>query len=88
FSVRPLVTGALKEGLVGSGYSERVASEIDAEVQEVLAEADARAKDILVANQGVLDAIADALMEAETLEGDRLDALLLGVTRVTPASVG
>ncbi|MBW3626079.1 MAG: ATP-dependent zinc metalloprotease FtsH [Actinobacteria bacterium] len=88
FSVRPLVTGALKEGLVGNGYSERIASEIDAEVQDVLAEAADRASAILVANQEVLDALADALMEAETLEGDQLDALLLPVTRATPASVG
>ncbi|MBW3626449.1 MAG: ATP-dependent zinc metalloprotease FtsH [Actinobacteria bacterium] len=88
FTVRPLVNGALKEGLVGAGYSERIASEIDAEVQEVLAQAERRAREILVDQRAVLDAIANALMEAETLEGDALDALLLPVTRVSPTPVG
>ncbi|MBW3581410.1 MAG: ATP-dependent zinc metalloprotease FtsH, partial [Actinobacteria bacterium] len=63
-------------------------SEIDAEVQEVLAEAERRAREILVDQRAVLDAIANALMEAETLEGDALDALLLPVTRVSPTPVG
>ena len=87
FSVRPLVNGALKEGLVGAGYSERIASEIDAEVQEVLAEAESRALAMLGAQRAVLDAVAGALMESETLEGEALYALLLPVTAVAPASV-
>ncbi len=87
FSVRPLVNGALKEGLVGAGYSERIASEIDAEVQEVLAEAESRALAILGAQRAVLDAVASALIESETLEGEALDALLLPVTAVAPAPV-
>jgi cell division protease FtsH len=88
FAVRPLVAGALKEGVLGAGYSERIASEIDAEIQDVLAEAEARAKEIVVSQRGVLDAVANALMDAETLEGDALDALLLPVTRVSPSPVG
>jgi cell division protease FtsH len=87
FAVRPLVAGALKEGLLGAGYSERIASEIDAEIQDVLAEAEARATEIVVSQRGVLDAVANALMDAETLEGDALDALLLPVSRVSPSPV-
>ncbi|MGI9120124.1 MAG: ATP-dependent zinc metalloprotease FtsH, partial [Acidimicrobiales bacterium] len=89
FSVRPLLAGAMKDGLMGAGYSERIASEIDAEVQEVLAGAEQRAKAILVRERAVLDAVAHALMEAETLEGDVLDGLLLPVNQAPlPAPVG
>ncbi len=87
FSVRPLLSGAVKEGLLGTGYSERIASEIDAEVQEVLREAEGRARAILVAERNVLDAVAHALMEAETLEGDVLDGLLLPVSQAAPEPV-
>ncbi|MDQ3353676.1 MAG: ATP-dependent zinc metalloprotease FtsH [Actinomycetota bacterium] len=80
FTVRSVLNGALKEGLYGAGYSERVASEIDLDIQEVLAEADSRATAILIDQRPVLDAIAHALMEAETLEGDVLDGLLLPVS--------
>jgi cell division protease FtsH len=81
FTVRSVLNGALKEGLYGAGYSERVASEIDLDIQEVLAEADSRATAILIDQRPVLDAIAHALMEAETLEGDVLDGLLLPVNQ-------
>ncbi|MBA2438818.1 MAG: ATP-dependent zinc metalloprotease FtsH [Acidimicrobiia bacterium] len=88
FTVRPIVNGSLKEGIYGAAYSERIASEIDADVQEVLAEADARAKSILIDQRHVLDSLAQALMEAETLEGDVLDGLLLGVNQSEPARIG
>jgi cell division protease FtsH len=88
FTVRPIVNGSLKEGIYGAAYSERIASEIDADVQEVLAAADARAKSILIDQRHVLDGLAQALMEAETLEGDVLDGLLLGVNQSEPARIG
>ncbi len=81
FSIRPLLNSATKEGLMSSGYSERIASEIDAEVQDMLRQAEERAKAVLVAERKVLDAVAHALMEAETLEGDVLDGLLLPVSQ-------
>ncbi len=88
FTVRSVLNSALKEGLYGAGYSERVASEIDADVQDVLAEAEARATAILVDQRSVLDAVAHALMEAETLEGDVLDGLLLPVNQQPRETVG
>ncbi|MEO7441971.1 MAG: ATP-dependent zinc metalloprotease FtsH, partial [Acidimicrobiales bacterium] len=60
-----------------SWTSERVMADLDAEVQKVLAEGAARATAILAERRSTLDAIAEALMQAETLEGEALDALLL-----------
>ena len=76
FSLKPYLAGALTDGIVHA-YSERVAAEIDGEVQDVLRTAHARASDILQLHRDVLDSVAKALMEAESLEGDILDALLL-----------
>ncbi|MDP8936140.1 MAG: ATP-dependent zinc metalloprotease FtsH, partial [Actinomycetota bacterium] len=80
FIVKPFTNGY--QGDIGLGYSERVASEIDAEVQDLLTQAEIRAKEVLAANRSVLDAMAHALMEQESLEGDDLDHLLLRVSAV------
>ena len=79
FSAQSLQNAALKEGLMTQAFSERIASEIDAEVQQVLADAAEQARSILVAQRAVLEAVAQALIETETLEGEILDALLLPV---------
>jgi len=79
FSAQSLQNAALKEGLMTQAFSERIASEIDAEVQQVLADAAEQARSILVAQRPVLEAVAKALIETETLEGEILDALLLPV---------
>ncbi|MDP9386750.1 MAG: ATP-dependent zinc metalloprotease FtsH [Actinomycetota bacterium] len=87
FSIKPFTTLAA-EGL-GAGYSERIAAEMDAEMQEILREGHSRAAAILTTHRGSLDAVAHALMEAETLEGDVLDGLLLPViTKGEPAPTG
>ncbi len=86
FSVKPLQNAAMKEGMLAQGFSERIASEIDREVQDVLTEAADRARDVLVSQRSVLDAVAQALMETETLEGEVLDALLLPVSKPVAAS--
>jgi cell division protease FtsH len=85
FSVKPYL---IVDGTAGTGYSDRIASEIDAEVQRVLREEDGRAQAILGAQRDTLDKVAYALMEHETLEGDALDALLLPVTNTVAASRG
>ena len=82
FIVKPFTNGY--QGDIGVGYSERVASEIDAEVQDMLTQAEIRAREVLSANRAVLDAMAHALMEQESLEGDDLDQLLLRVTQSGP----
>ncbi|HTJ76500.1 MAG TPA: hypothetical protein VL337_14180, partial [Acidimicrobiales bacterium] len=82
YIVKPFSNGY--QGEMGVGYSERIAGEIDAETQAILAEAEARAKEVLVANRATLDQLAHALMEQESLEGDALDDLLLNITQTGP----
>jgi len=84
YIVKPFSNGY--QGEMGVGYSERVASEIDAEVQEILREAEERATDALTVNRATLDQVAHALMEQESLEGDALDELLLNITGMEPAA--
>jgi cell division protease FtsH len=60
-------------------YSDEVAAKIDAEVREIIDRAYARAKEALVTQRGVLDKLADLLIEKETIEGDEFEALFAGV---------
>jgi len=70
----PMVWGQ-KEELVFLGreigeqrdYSEKVAQEIDEEVRRIIGQAHSRAKETLLANKDRLVAIAEALIEKETL---------------------
>ncbi|MGH9264633.1 MAG: hypothetical protein ACRD1D_08070, partial [Acidimicrobiales bacterium] len=78
YIVKPFSNGY--QGEMGVGYSEQVAAEIDDEVQSILREAEQRARAVLGANRTVLDQVAHALMEQESLEGDALDDLLLNIT--------
>jgi cell division protease FtsH len=80
YIVKPFTPGY--QGEWGVGYSERVSSELDAEVQAILAEAEARTKAALAANRALLDRLAQHLMEVESLEGDPLDEMLVGVTKL------
>ncbi|MCK9520798.1 MAG: ATP-dependent zinc metalloprotease FtsH [Dehalococcoidia bacterium] len=57
-------------------YSEKIAEEIDDEVRRLIEDAQERARHILRENRALLDKLATALLEVETLEGDRLTALL------------
>jgi cell division protease FtsH len=61
-------------------YSGEVAVEIDREVRALIDEAHDEALEILAANRAVLEELADALMEKETVEKDELAALLAKVT--------
>jgi len=58
-------------------YSETVASEIDKEVRRIVEECYERAKSLLQDNRHVLDAIANRLLEKETIDGEELDRLLM-----------
>jgi cell division protease FtsH len=60
-------------------YSGEVAAEIDREVRSLIDEAHDEALEILVANRHVLEELADALMEKETVEKDELAAILAKV---------
>jgi cell division protease FtsH len=72
------------QGEMGVGYSEQVASDIDAETQAILLEAESKCREVLIANRATLDQLAHALMEQESLEGDALDDLLLNITQTGP----
>jgi cell division protease FtsH len=59
-------------------YSEQKAQEIDEEVSRLLRESYGEARSALVSHRDVLDRIADALLERETLEAPDLKLILAG----------
>jgi cell division protease FtsH len=59
-------------------YSEKTAEQIDGEVRRLLSELYDAAKSVLAENRGLLDRIAAALLERETLETSDLKRLLDG----------
>ncbi len=61
-------------------YSEHTAKEIDAEVRDLVDEAYARARSVIVEQRAVLDRLADALLQRETLQGDDLERVFAGET--------
>ena len=64
-------------------HSEQVSAEVDAEVARLLDEAHSRARRILEEYRAVLDRLASALLERETLTDDDLRELL-GERATTP----
>ncbi|BDG06345.1 ATP-dependent zinc metalloprotease FtsH [Anaeromyxobacter oryzae] len=87
----PLAFGK-KEGEVFLGremgsvqtYSEQTARDIDAEVRRIVTDQYERAKKVLLDNQGLLNKIADALIEYETLDAADIDVLMAGGTLNRP----
>jgi cell division protease FtsH len=65
-------------------YSDDIARQIDEEVYVLINEAYERSQEILVKNRSVLDDMANALLEIETLDGDQLKEL---IGRVVPLSI-
>jgi cell division protease FtsH len=61
-------------------YSEKTAEAIDAEVSRLVEEAFRKATALLTEKRSVLDRIAQALLEKETLEKDAYDAIVRGGT--------
>ncbi|MFH1736424.1 MAG: ATP-dependent zinc metalloprotease FtsH [Actinomycetota bacterium] len=57
-------------------YSDRVASEIDAEIRRIIVDAYNEAKHILTEKKAKMDRIARQLIKMETIEGAELDKLL------------
>ena len=68
-----LIVGGFSED---RGYGADVAKKIDAEVQKIIADARARAKEILVRHHPALDAVAARLVAVETLEREEYEAIL------------
>jgi cell division protease FtsH len=65
-----------KEFARHQNYSETTATQIDDEIRKFITNAYEHARDLLDANQVVLEAIAGALLEDEVLDGDRIYDLL------------
>ncbi len=61
-------------------YSEKTSEIIDAEIEALNKEADARAEAVLKANKKLLDKLAEALIEKETLEAEEVKDILKGST--------
>ncbi|MGH9008285.1 MAG: ATP-dependent zinc metalloprotease FtsH, partial [Acidimicrobiia bacterium] len=64
-------------------YSDEVAAKIDGEVRRLIDSAHATALDILTTYRSVLDQMAEALMEKETLETEEVMAILDPVPKWT-----
>lgn len=64
----------------GKPYSEKTAELIDEEIGEFTAEAAKRAELVLQANRKVLDCVANALLEKESLEAEDLKDIFDGAT--------
>jgi len=67
-------------------YSEDVARQIDAEVRQIVMDCYNKAKALLQENMGILQKIAEALLEYETLEAEDVNVVVQGgsITRDRP----
>ena len=65
-------------------FSEKKSEEIDDEVQAVLVAKYDEARTLLIDNRDKLDAIAESLLERETLDGKDLEILMRGETLPAP----
>lgn len=66
-------------------YSQSVAAAIDAEVRALIDRAHELARDVIVANRGALDTLAQSLIEHETLDAERVLAAFTTVEKWTTA---
>lgn len=64
-------------GVADKAYSEKVSGEIDAEVRGIIDEAYHKAQTIITKHRKVLDAIAQRLVEVETLEREEFEGILV-----------
>lgn len=74
-------------GVGEKDYSEKVASEIDAEVSRIMREAKEKAKESLVNNKKAFEAVAKKLVEVETIEREDFNNILVA-NGITPKKEG
>lgn len=69
-------------GMGEQNFSPDIAAKIDAEVTRIIEESKVRAREVLVTHRGALDAIAQKLVEVETLEREDFEKILIanGIT--------
>ena len=68
-------------------YSEKTAIDIDEEIKRIVLEAYSISKKILAEHYDLLDALAKALLEKETLDGEEIDALIRETESKSPVQV-
>lgn len=70
------------QGMDDREYSERVSAEIDAEVSKIISEAQEKVEKIIVEHRPALNAIAERLIEVETIEQKEFNEILVahGIT--------
>jgi cell division protease FtsH len=64
----------------GPGYSESTAELIDTEIKRILQECQAKVRGLLIKNRGLLDTLAEKLIEKEVLCREEVDAILQTTT--------
>ena len=67
-----------------ANYSDEIASQIDAEIRKLVDDAAEEARELLTLHRPVLDRLAEALIEYETLERKELDVLFSDLAPVAP----
>jgi cell division protease FtsH len=74
---------------VESGVSEDVQGQLDAEVKRIITEAHKKALDIITTHRKALNAIAETLVEVETLEREEFEKILIanGITPKKPQDI-
>ena len=65
------------QGLEDKDYSEKVGAVIDSEVAEIMENARVKALDIITIHRKALDAIAERLMEVETIEREEFEKIMI-----------
>lgn len=80
--VGPVAFANDRGGAGEAPYSQAVAAQMDAEVKRMIEEARTRAEEVLTTHRGALNAIAERLVEVETLEREEFEKLLIanGIT--------
>ncbi|KKS14487.1 MAG: ATP-dependent zinc metalloprotease FtsH, partial [candidate division WWE3 bacterium GW2011_GWB1_41_6] len=59
-----------------AGYSQEMAAKVDNEIKNLIDDAHAKAKRILMEKREILDRISQRLLEKETIDKDEYDAIL------------
>jgi cell division protease FtsH len=65
------------KGMEDKDYSERVAAEVDSEVARIMKEAYEKTQNIVTTHRAALDAIAQRLVEVETIERDEYEKIII-----------
>ena len=81
-AVGPVAFASDRGGHGEAPYSQAVAAQMDAEVKRIIEDARTKAEEVLTTHRGALDAIAEKLVEVETLEREEFEKILIanGIT--------